>query len=376
LIESAATLTGEGKRSGEAFLQTFLILQALRGIASCMVVLYHASESWSAAASGAYSFEWLGGAGGVDIFFVISGFVMAVSSIGKGSGPRAAWHFFERRIVRVMPVYWLVTTFLVLKVEMGMVRTGAILTHIPLKDGILSYLLIPYNPEASPLLGHAWTLSYEMFFYLCLAIALWTRKNVPIAMTAFLGLLVIVGAFRTEHWPIITVLFSPFLLEFLAGLWLGFATIKGVRVGPWIGGLLGAAALATMWFVPVRTILMQRLEWGVCALLIVQAAVALEPKMGRWMPRWALLLGDASYSLYLIHPLLLKFFVSLLTKVHVVVPGRVRFEDEGLTMVFCLVLSVVVGVGMYLLVESPINGGLRRLLRLRKPVQTEAAARV
>jgi exopolysaccharide production protein ExoZ len=89
-------------------------VQALRGLAACMVVVYHSTQLWSehVGAGG----TWFNGLSGVDIFFVISGFVMTVSTRGKkGHGPHAARDFMERRLVRLVPMYWLITFLTVLK---------------------------------------------------------------------------------------------------------------------------------------------------------------------------------------------------------------------------------------------------------------------
>lgn len=246
-----------------------------------------------------------------------------------------------------------------------------------------SYLLIPYwhgKGDASPLLTPGWTLMYEMFFYVCFAAALWMRKSVPVTLTVVLGLLSVAGMFRpelfrTDQWPAIAVLMSPLLLEFLAGLWLGRLTQMGYTLEPRVAGALGVAGLLVVWLLPApATPGMMRLEWGICGLFVVQAAVVLEARLGRRIPRWALLVGDASYSIYLTHAPLLGLWAFLLKKAHVLVAGRVRFEDEAITLLVCLGLSVAVGIATYKLVESPMNRWFRHLLRLRRPVQTEAAA--
>ncbi len=353
---------------------TYRGVQALRGLAACMVVLFHASENWSVTAYGADTHAWWNGAAGVDIFFVISGFVMAVSSIGKDEGPTAARKFLERRIVRIYPLYWLITTLLVLKISLGFVRSATGLHQIPPLFGLCSYLLIPTHSPAgdiSPLLAPGWTLSYEMFFYLCFAAALFFRRSVPITLTIILGALAILGTFRAGTWPAFTVLFGPLLLEFLAGLWLGRAIQTGRTLPPRIAAPLAVVAAITLFAIPSAPPAFQRLEWGICGFLLVQAAVFLEPVLTR-IPRWALLIGDASYSLYLTHSPLLGLYTFALKRAHVLVPNRIRFQDEANTLLVSLILSIAVGIACYLAVEAPINNRFRRRLHLR-PVQTQSA---
>jgi peptidoglycan/LPS O-acetylase OafA/YrhL len=341
-----------------------------------MVVLFHASENWSVTAYGADTHAWWNGAAGVDIFFVISGFVMAVSSIGKGEGPRAAWRFLERRIIRIYPLYWLITTLLVLKISLGFVRSANGLHHIPPVFAVCSYLLIPAHSPAgdiSPILAPGWTLSYEMFFYLCFAAALYLRRSVPITLTITLGALTLLGLFRTGTWPAATVLFSPLLVEFLAGLWLGRAVQTGRTLPIPIAAPLGALAAITLFAAPSPSPAYQHLEWGLCGFLLVQAAVVCESKFAR-IPRSALLLGDASYSLYLTHSPLLGLYTYALKRAHVLVPNRIRFSDEAITLLVSVIFSIVVGITCYLLVESPMNERFRRRLHLR-PVQIDSATK-
>jgi hypothetical protein len=98
---------------------TFRGIQALRGFAACMVVVHHATQQWSlyTVGDGAQLF-WANGAAGVDIFFVISGFVMAVSTIGREHKTHPARSFLERRLIRLVPLYWIVTFIVLFKLEM------------------------------------------------------------------------------------------------------------------------------------------------------------------------------------------------------------------------------------------------------------------
>jgi peptidoglycan/LPS O-acetylase OafA/YrhL len=351
---------------------TFFNIQILRGIAACMVVTYHSTLTWCRLTSGSYSLAWFGGASGVDIFFVISGFVMAISAIGRGGGVIAALKFFKRRVIRVMPLYWLTTTLILTVNAVNILPLSSMWTQVSLKQKILSYLLIPYQPSASPLIQHAWTLSYEMFFYLCLAIVIVTKKNAAIVLTILLSALVILGFFRTIHWPMLTVLFSPWLLEFLAGLWLGVAAKKGWGLNAGISTALGAIGFLVLWCSPTPPTSAPQLVWGICAVCVVGAAAALEMRIGKLMPAWALLLGDASYSIYLLHPFLLRFLAMGLLKLHVISVGRLRFEDELVTTLFCLICTVAIGIAVHKFIEYPMN---RILTGKGKPVQVEASAK-
>ena len=103
---------------------TFRGIQVLRGLAAAMVVALHATQSWSQRVGGqAPGLVWGNGAAGVDIFFVISGFVMAVSTIGKEHKVNPAQNFLERRLIRIAPLYWIATIAVIAK--------AAIVAHYP-----------------------------------------------------------------------------------------------------------------------------------------------------------------------------------------------------------------------------------------------------
>jgi peptidoglycan/LPS O-acetylase OafA/YrhL len=366
--EATAVVATPTERKGPV---TFHGVQAVRGLAASMVVLYHASQFWSKGVSPVDgALVWMNGWAGVDIFFIISGFVMAVSALGKATGPEAAGKFLERRVVRVMPLYWLVTTVLLLRELFGPAATFGPAARPSAAYVVCSYLLVPVRNSfgsIAPLLAPGWTLSFEMFFYLCFAGALALRWNVVKSLTLGLGMLTVLGFFRLETWPPVTVLLDPLLLEFVLGLWLGRAVLLGWRVKPGIAVGLGVAALVGILTAPVPAgVLVQRAEWAGMAFAIVLAAVMLEARLGRWVPRWVLLVGDASYSLYLWHFLLLNPCMKVMARVLHLQQGVLRLRDELCCMAFILAVSLTFAVLMYLVVERPMNERLRGWLHLRR----------
>src|SRR5580698_4620797 len=152
--------------------RTFAGIQMLRGLAALMVVFHHATQWWADYVDQVNShYAWGSGASGVDIFFVISGFVMAVSTIGREHKTHPARSFLERRLIRVAPLYWLATALILAKTlivnshpELG---NGPHASATSLSYIFSSFLFIPYRNSVGtiqPLLLVGWTLSYEMFF--------------------------------------------------------------------------------------------------------------------------------------------------------------------------------------------------------------------
>ena len=154
---------------------------------------------------------------------------------------------------------------------------------------------------------------------------------------------------RTEASPTILFLVSPLLLEFLAGVLLGYAIREGRRIGEGISLVLGVVGLAL-----VLTVYRGGSEWvrvvecGIPAVLVVQAAVMLEARWGERVPVWMLKVGDASYSLYLVHLLVLL----VIARITFLMPEHV--PNEAVMAGVCLVASVLVSLGVRRYVEEPI----------------------
>ena len=356
----------------------FYGIQALRGIAACMVVLFHVTALWSIAATGGPDLAWWPGRSGVDIFFVISGFVMATTAIGKGEGLHAAGKFLERRLLRFVPLYWIATSLLLYKINILGPRDHTLPhDHVGWATALTSYLLIPHFSGANnshPILEVGWTLSFELFFYLCFALALWLRRAVAPFLTVLLSAIVILGLFHRPSWPAIADLASPLLLEFLAGVWFGRAYQLRKTISPVATATLGGIGILAFCVgspLPSTAKLIYALAFA--AVCIVYAAIFLEHRIGPRLPRWLLLLGDSSYSLYLSHLPVLGISIYLLKRARIIVAGRTRFLDEAITCVFALLVSIAVGLATYYLLERPINHWTQRRARLRKPLQVESA---
>jgi len=96
----------------EARRHELLGVQALRAVAALMVVAYHAVDQWTTHRAGyAPGDLWPNGSAGVDVFFVISGLVMTISVQRNAHRPHPAWSFARDRLIRIVPLYWIITTF-------------------------------------------------------------------------------------------------------------------------------------------------------------------------------------------------------------------------------------------------------------------------
>jgi exopolysaccharide production protein ExoZ len=339
-------------------------IQILRGLAATSVVLHHAMY-YSLSRSGAG--DGLDGnsifAAGVDLFFVISGFIMMMVSDperGRESRPSA---FIFSRITRIVPLYWLLTIVLAAGALAfpGMMRSTQVSGEAVLK----SLLFIPFfqqNGSLVPVLGVGWTLNYEMGFYAVFAalLGLGMRARVPAMALIFLVLFILGKALGTDN-PFGVFLGHSITFEFVAGMALYLLHRQGLRAGPvQVAALLCFAVLVFGWTVMngPPSLDMRFFLWGLPAIATVVAALSLPDVKGRL---GSLLehLGDASYSIYLSH----LFVIAVL---FMVMP-RVGITSPAVFIVVSVVVSLVTGLLSYRYVELRLlrlaRGGAARLRR-------------
>lgn len=334
-----------------------------------MVVVFHATQIWSTSpAIGARPGScWTNGAAGVDVFFVISGFIMSVSTTGSQCNAGAARSFLLRRFIRVTPLYWLATSIALLKiiwVQRHQELSANLAYSLPWGYVVSSYLYIPYRNSVGliqPVHSPGWTLAYEMFFYALLALSLTLKADPVRTLTPALLALAVVGLFYTNSWPAFTTLASPFLLEFLAGFLLGNATARGFHPNRPACAALACLALPVLFLVPVphEEVQLRVVAWGIPALLLVLAAVAFEDSLASRIPKFFVTLGDASYALYLSHTLLISFLIKMNSRLLSGV-ARVNYQlGETAVVVLCIAVSIAIAIQVYFHVEKPMTKALR-----------------
>ena len=337
--------------------ESFSGVQFLRFFAAMLVVITHATgaiaERMLDLGPGQY---WKSGLAGVDIFFVISGFVMAVSS-KKLVGQPDAWKIFlTKRIVRIVPLYWIATSAKILAAFAF--AKHAIHSRLDLSYLLACYFFIPAlnaDNEVLPILTVGWTLTYEMFFYLVFALAL-ALKVLPFRFViAVFSVLACIGLFREPDWAPITVLASPIILEFAFGMGIAYLYMSGRSISPAVSALailLGGFLL----FIPESLPFKWRfIFWGIPAALIVGGFVFSEKWLGARLPAILTKLGDSSYSLYLFHPFAIPLIVVLMLKL--------GLDNPVFTLLVCIGVSLIVGVASYKIVELPVTRYIRALVK-------------
>lgn len=319
--------------------------------------------------------EMAGGAAGVDLFFVISGFVMVYGSISAYGQPGAPQDFFTRRLIRIVPLYWIATTILVAHVLLNYPNLAA--ANQSVGNIIASYLFVPWpqpNGQMTPIVGQGWTLDYEMFFYVLFAVSLLARPLIGVLGLALaLILFVLVGPYLPLP-PSLLFFANPLLYEFVFGMAIAVAYHLRPRAPTAVPYCLLAIGIVS--FAGATLLIsegaLRALFWGGPAALIVAGAVYSENTfhpgpLGRWLGRVLGILGDASYALYLLHG-----FVHAVPRL--LFPGLIdpsRFP--WLYIVFLVTLSVTISCIFHTTVERPITRWLRRLMTGRK-VRSRASA--
>jgi exopolysaccharide production protein ExoZ len=342
----------------------FLGIQALRIVAACLVVFTH-STYYAFERLDKHFFIWQRGTRGVDIFFVISGFVMIYASQKLFASPDGWKVFAEHRIVRIVPLYWMVTT---LKVFILLLTTGlALHTALSPATAACSYLFLParnLDGKIEPLVGVGWTLTFEMFFYFLFAFALFLRMNVFKFVGAILTVLAIGAYFRDPSWPPIAFYLNTIVLEFLLGMFIAKGCINGIyfprKTALWIlaFGFVFLLFPGPDWNLP------KVLISGVPASLIVWSAASLG-RLENFIPRVVLYLGNASYSIYLIHPFVCPLPPTVLNRLHLDYPW--------LSVVFSVALGLGAGCILHQFIEIPMTNWLKGYLRVRNGLLRAAA---
>jgi exopolysaccharide production protein ExoZ len=352
----AFTRASVGSRVPDNQSQKFLGIQALRIVAAGLVVFTHSTYYASERLDKDF-FVWQRGTRGVDIFFVISGFVMVYAS-QKLFASRNGWKdFAERRILRIVPLYWLITT---LKVVVVLLTAGfALHTKLSPITAACSYLFLParnLDGKIEPLVGVGWTLTFEMLFYFLFTLALFLRKNVFKFVGVILVILSIGAYFRQPSWPPIAFYLNSIVLEFFLGMLVAKACIKGIYFPQKTVFWLLACGFIFLLFPSPDWNLPKVLISGVPASLIVWSAASLGT-LENFIPRIVLYLGDASYSIYLIHPFVCPLPPTVLNRLHLDYPW--------LSVVLSVALGLGVGCILHQFVEIPMTNRLKGYLRVR-----------
>lgn len=333
-------------------------LQYLRALAALMVLTHHAFKFDT------FPLNMLGT--GVDLFFVLSGFLM-VAITDETTRPGS---FLLARLRRIVPLYWLLTTAIVILMWGAVSWRSPIpfwylsvyTTEVPGRLIAASYAFIPvWNAGANrpwPVLPAGWTLNLEMMFYVLFALSLFLprRWQIP-GLSGVLLTLVAVGALHTPDTPALLAWTDPVIIDFVVGAWIGYMWQNGK--GLWRGFsiiivFILALCMAMFLLVPIEPKHYRFVLSIPYTALLIWALKAEEQPGG--IPRLSLplFLGNASYSIYLV-----QFVPIVILQMHDVPRGLLYAST-------LIVATLTMATPLYLWVERPIL----RLLGKRQPAST------
>ncbi len=339
-------------------------IQYLRGIAALMVVLFHSRSYFTDIAA------WTGvGARGVDLFFVISGFIMAHSTrhIGRDASMlRESGLFLAKRIIRIVPLYWIALLWTSAPYWFYWFTHSNSMAEMYVNNStgitaiIKDFFFIPHysldeeeEGEIFPILIQGWTLNYEMFFYCLFAITLFFRSYRLHVASFVLITLVLIGKLVSFTSVAGLIYTASILVEFVFGMMVFYVFTKTQhlsfdRMTLVVFGIVGFLLLNRGSLVNDKFVL------AVAASIIV--LVFIHGFRGVQV-RALKILGDASYSIYLFHPAafgLTRWFI-----------GSIGFSREGLYHIITIVMlqvvmAIIVGIAIYYFIEKPILNVLRK----------------
>ncbi|OYX02122.1 MAG: hypothetical protein B7Z14_04335 [Bosea sp. 32-68-6] len=306
-----------------------IVIQYLRGLAAALVVYTHLDTQIARLSPGA-GLPWAEiGNWGVDIFFVISGFIMYVAAIDLDARPL---NFLMRRAVRIVPLYWAITAVIV--AAASVVPSMLASTSLEANHVLASLLFLPWPnpayPGLWPVLIPGWTLNYEMYFYIAVAIGLLAPRRFRILLTSAIVIGVLVAVQVSQPTTAVAFYGNDIVLEFLFGLLAGYLFTHRRPLGAAMGACLIALSIGSV---------------------LWMAGSALPQSVFR--P--GLHLGDMSYSLYLTHVIALPMVTAVFSRLGARSGLDVTWAYPVVAALFALLVAAIV----YRVVEKPLTRQFR-----------------
>jgi exopolysaccharide production protein ExoZ len=359
-------------------------IQALRGIAALMVVLWHASRYLAADGGGPIAqFFQPGATLGVDLFFLISGFIMVHTTRGSDGSRGYVAGFFAKRAARIGPLWAIaLTVAVILQFDAGF------LTDPIKRDWWLRSLL--FMPTAggisdvaplygAPVLGVGWTLNYEVYFYTIFGSALLFRRWRWLALAAIIvttvlivpwltgglvdlhGWLDLLACDRHYAYPIqyLNLATNPLVLLFSAGVAIGLLSHAQLPLprhsGFWNALLACALGLVLLQFLTAFRTYHGVLQWGLSLIPLLLVTALASRRVALPVPGLLCRLGDVSFSLYLWHPLVLAAVFAMLRSL-----APAGSDARALLMVVAIAATIGVATLSYRCIERGWSDALRR----------------
>lgn len=338
--------------------KNLFLIQVLRGIASLLVVLLHATTNLEYNTGKDFLFGFFGfGGSGVDMFFVLSGFIITYTSRQAVTERLNFIPFLRRRFVRIYPVYWIIISFFLFVQVMFPSFYGKAFSF-DILNLLSTYLLLPGHVMVN---GVSWTLSTELFFYVLFSLAFFVSKKQLLFAGMFLYTLIIISAYEAgytsdEQHPWISLLLFPMNIEFFLGIIAAAIAEKVplrynkllIIIGTFLFLLFGVLQINNV--ILFKNEFNRVIYFGLPSFLIITGVANLEiGQLIKRVNKLLLSLGDASYSLYLLHLPVMAASTKLIAKAGI---NNIYVIHVALFLVVIIVCYA--SIIFYKLIEMPL----------------------
>jgi peptidoglycan/LPS O-acetylase OafA/YrhL len=342
-------------------------IEASRAFAAIAVVLMHAAnlmrvEHFSGHIGMGQVFDF--GYVGVDFFFVLSGFIITYihhAEIGHFERiPRYLW----RRFSRIFPIYWVILLLSIGVISAGRLATGkAVGFEIGLSD-IAGTIFLVMGEGEPKYLGVAWSLQYEVIFYLAFCLLL-INARMGVCIFFAWALFVLVRAFGLTSLDLPLQLGSAHCLQFLLGVVVGMVTRRyrlHVSKKTLLAalGLLAVAVVFEVYGPFARHSAQGRMALGLASAAVLATLVFLENEDGIRTPKWLARMGSVSYSIYLGHIVFINLSYSILLKLgvyHSLPEGVVYATAIGMALGATFAIGIFVELPLVSLLKDRFGSG-------------------
>ncbi len=344
-------------------------IQFLRGFAALAVVIHHTGGYVKRYFEPTLLFgdKFSIGFAGVDLFFVISGFIIHFTSKNYLNNPSKLKEYLQKRFTRVYPIYWIITTILFLSSWLIVLLLNKNIFSIGYPNTLSAYtqtyLLLPLHFAINPV---TWTLSYEIFFYLCFAILIISKRlwviPASILVVSFYNIFINVPEVIEVKLNYFNFVFSGYNFEFMFGF-LIYQFYEKIKLSNIISVILLIFSILIIvlfgYEIGDYDSYKRVLTFGLPSGLILLSLLNLENNDSISFPKFTLTLGDASYALYLIHfPMML-----LMNKFPQIMGYNFTAEQEVLYSYFIIFSIIISSVYVHKWIEIPVAKKLNSLLK-------------
>ncbi|MBD2345353.1 acyltransferase family protein [Anabaena subtropica] len=334
-------------------------IQVLRGVAAILIVLVHCNLIFNQNYEQDFFFRIFNfGGSGVDFFFVLSGFIMLYIHQHDIGHKNKIQSFLFKRFTRIYPIYWLILS---LKLSLNLLPSyEADINQRNIVEVIKAFLLLPQdrNILSDSFLGVSWTLSFELLFYLVftLLIILPRKFSYPIV---FAWLLMTISNFMDvinipEESLLLNFLFNSYNLEFALGCCAAYLfSTRKINLGMpliFLGAFLYTFSAVNSYYGIIK--LSTIISFGIPSTFLVLGCASWENRNNIQIPNWLVYIGDASYSIYLVH----GFIINNLTKIVLKIYPAITQDILSLNILGFLLVFVATFIGciFYTYIEKPL----------------------